>query len=295
MIVVTGATGKLGKLIVEELASRMAPEKIGVSVRDPEKAADLQQRGIRVRHGDFAQPSTLSHAFAGASQLLMVSSNARVYGGDPLVQHRAAIAAARDAGVKRIVYTSQIASSESSAFPPALDHAATEAMLANSGLAWTALRNGFYTDSALFFMGSEWRNGKIEAPADGKVSWTTHADLAAAAAAILVGVKTFDGPTPPLTGSEALDLTDLASLASSLIGIPVTRDTLSDDAFREKAKERGWPEAIVRTSFGYYEASRRGEFGKVDPTLENLIGRRPKTMSDVLQAATDNPAGSWSK
>ena len=140
MIVVTGATGKLGKLIVEELASRMAPEKIGVSVRDPEKAADLQQRGIRVRHGDFAQPSTLSHAFAGASQLLMVSSNARVYGGDPLVQHRAAIAAARDAGVKRIVYTSQIASSESSAFPPAWDHAATEAMLASSGLAWTALR-----------------------------------------------------------------------------------------------------------------------------------------------------------
>ena len=108
-------------------------------------------------------------------------------------------------------------------------------------------------------------------------------------------MKTFDGPTPPLTGSEALDLTDLASVASSLIGIPVTRDTLSDDAFREKAKERGWPEAIVGTSFGYYEASRRGEFGKVDPTLENLIGRRPKTMSDVLQAATDNPAGSWSK
>ena len=98
MIVVTGATGKLGKLIVEELASRMPPEEMGVSVRDPKKVADLLQHGIRVRHGDFAQPGTLIHAFAGASQLLMVSSNARVYGGDPLVQHRAAIAAAKDAG-----------------------------------------------------------------------------------------------------------------------------------------------------------------------------------------------------
>ena len=107
--------------------------------------------------------------------------------------------------------TSQIASSASSAFPPALDHAATEAMLAESGLAWTALRNGFYAESALTFMGPEWKKGRLAALADGKVSWTTHADLARAAAAILAGAMTFEGPTPPLTGSEALSLADLAS------------------------------------------------------------------------------------
>ena len=286
MIVVTGATGKLGRLIVEDLASRVPACEIGVSVRDPEKAAGLQERGIRVRQGDFAQPGTLHNAFEGASQLLIVSSNARAFGGDPLVQHRAAIAAAKEAGVKRVVYTSQIASSDSSMFPPALDHAATEAMLADSGLAWTALRNGFYADSALMFMGPEWQKGKISAPADGKVSWTTHNDLAAAAAAILAGVKVFDGPTPPLTGSEALDLADLATLASTVIGSRITREVLSDEAFRNKAKERGLPENFVRISLGYYEASRRGEFGKVDPTLEQLIGRRPETMRYVLQTAT---------
>jgi len=214
MIVVTGATGKLGKLIVDELASRMPASEIGVSIRDPKKAENLQQRGIRVRLGDFAQPDTLPHAFEGASQLLMVSSNARAFGGDTLAQHKAAIHAAEEAGVERIVYTSQIASSPSSAFSPAHDHAATEVMLAESGLAWTALRNGFYADSALMFMGPEWQKGKIVAPRDGKVAWTAHTDLAAAAAAILTGVMTFDGPTPPLTGAEALNLAGLASTHS---------------------------------------------------------------------------------
>ena len=285
VIVVTGATGKLGKLIVEELASRMPRGEMGVSVRDLEKAAGLRERGIRVRQGDFAQPDALGDAFEGASQLLMVSSNARAFGGDPLAQHRAAIAAAKQAGVKRIVYTSQIASSDLSAFPPALDHAATETMLANSGLAWTALRNGFYADAAPMFMGPEWQKGKIAAPADGKVAWTTHRDLAAAAAAILTGVETFDGPTPPLTGMDALDLADLASLGSALTGSPIAREVVSDDAFREMARARGLPEGVARITLGYYEASRRGEFGKVDPTLERLIGRRPETMEGVLQAA----------
>ena len=145
----TGATGKLGKLIVEELALRIPVKDIGVSVRDPEKAKDLRNRGFRVRRGDFAQPDTLPNAFAGASLLLLVSSNARASGGDLLPQHRAATIAARQAGVRRIVYTSQIASSDSSASPPVLDHEATETMLAESGLSWTALRNRFYAEAAL--------------------------------------------------------------------------------------------------------------------------------------------------
>ena len=287
MIVVTGATGKLGRLIVEELLSRMPCSEIGVSVRDPEKAIGLEERGVRVCRGDFAEPDTLMSAFEGASQLLLVSSNARATGGDPLVQHRAAITAAKQAGVKRIVYTSQIASSTSSAFPPALDHAATEAMLADSGLAWTALRNGFYADAALMFMGPEWQKGKITAPADGKVAWTAHSDLAAAASAILTGVETFDGPTPPLTGSGSLDLADLASQGSNLMGMAINREVISDDVFLEKAKARGLPEGMVRMALGYYVASRQGEFGTTDSTLERLTGRLPKTMKDVLQEAVE--------
>lgn len=216
---------------MDELVAQMPVSEVGVSIRDSKKATNLQQRGIRVRQGDFAQPNTLPHAFEGASQLLLISSNARAFGGDTLAQHEAAIHAAKEAGVKRIVYTSQIACSPSSAFPPGLDHAATEVMLAASGVAWTALRNGFYVDSALMFMGPEWQKGKIVAPRDGKVAWTAHSDLAAAAAAILTGVMTFDGPTPPLTGAEALDLAGLASVGSRLVGMPIARETVTDEAF----------------------------------------------------------------
>ena len=99
MIVVTGASGKLGKLILEELLLRIPSEDIGVIVRDPEKAIGFQKRGLRVRRGDFAEPDTLPKAFEGASQLLIVSSNARVFGGDPLAQHGAAITAAKQVGV----------------------------------------------------------------------------------------------------------------------------------------------------------------------------------------------------
>ncbi len=135
MIIVTGASGQLGHAIVLELLKLMPASEIGVSVRDPQKASDLEALGVRVRQGDFADPASLQHAFEGADQVLVVSSNARAYGGDPLAQHTSAIEAARRAGVTRIVYTSQIAASPISAFAPAIDHAATEELLRQSGLA----------------------------------------------------------------------------------------------------------------------------------------------------------------
>lgn len=134
------------------------------------------------------------------------------------------------------------------------------------------------------FMGPEWQKGQLAAPADGKVAWATHADLAAAAAVILAGSTVFEGPTPPLTDNEALDMTDLAAIATDLLGRPVVRQVVSDEAFKAKAKERGLPDGAVRIASGYYEACRRGEFDKVNLTLEQLIGRQPRTMRDVLTA-----------
>ena len=120
-----------------------------------------------------------------------------------------AIDAARAAGVRRVVYTSHMGANPLSAFAPMPDHAATEAMLQESGLAFTALRNGFYASSGLMLLGHARETGEVVAPEDGPVSWTDHADLAEAAAIALTedGV---DGPTPPLTGSEAVDLAGLA-------------------------------------------------------------------------------------
>ena len=282
MIIVTGASGKLGCMIVQKLVQLMSCDQVGASVRDPDKAADLRAMGVRVRHGDFDDAETLRNAFEGATQVLMVSSNARATGGNPLAQHRTAIAAARAAGAARIVYTSHMGVSATSAFPPMHDHSATEEMLRQSGLAWTALRHGFYASSGFDLMRDALGSGVIAAPADGKVSWTAHADLAEAAAIVLADDGRFDGPTPPLTGSEALDLGDLARLASELLGRAVRREVIGDDDLRAKIVARRAPPAAAAIALGLYAAARAGEFATVDPTLERLLGRAPTTMRDVI-------------
>ncbi|RKH69003.1 SDR family oxidoreductase [Corallococcus llansteffanensis] len=290
MIVVTGATGQLGRLIVEKLITRVPVDRVGISVRDTRKAQDLAARGVRVREGDFAEPKGLVHAFEGASQVLIVSSNAAAYGGDPLAQHRSAIEAARSAGARRIVYTSHMGVSRMSAFPPMLDHAETERMLGESGLAWTALRNGFYASSAMFLLEKGLQTGVFEAPADGKVSWTTHADLAEAAAVILANEGQYDGPTPPLTASEALDFGELCDLASSVLGRPLRRSTVSEDEMGAKLAANNMPPRAVALSLGLYRASHHGEFATVDPTLRKLLGRAPTSMREVIAQKPGRPA-----
>jgi NAD(P)H dehydrogenase (quinone) len=283
MIIVTGATGQLGRAIVESLVRRIPAAQIGASCREPQKASDLAALGVRVRRGDFDDVVSLAEAFEGATQVLIVSSNARAYGGDTIAQHRTAIEAARRAGARRLVYTSHMAASASSQFSPMLDHAATEAMLAESGLAWTSLRHGFYATSGIALLGDAKNTGLVEAPADGKVSWTAHADLAEADAGVLVNEGCFDGPTPPLTGSEALDLADLADVASNVWGRPVRRALIGEDELRARMAKRGLPPIVGEISVGLYRASHASEFAAVDPTLEQLIGHPPARIASLLR------------
>ena len=224
MIILTGATGKLGGAIAERLIEKIPADQIGVSVRDPEKARSLADRGVRVRHGDFAEPATLTHAFEGATQVLVISSGAS--GEVALRFHRHAIEAARASGARRVLYTSHMGAGPTSLFPPMRVHAATEEMLLASGMAFTSLRTGFYADSGFMLLGDALATGEAAGPEDGPVSWTTHADLAEAIAIVLAEEGKLDGITPPLTASAALDLTDLAALASELTGRTIRRVTV---------------------------------------------------------------------
>ncbi len=282
MIVVTGANGKLGRAIAERLSERIPASEVGVSVRDVENAAALRARGIRVRQGTFTDPASLRDSFEGASQLFLVSSGTTA--GDTLIQHRNAIDAALAAGVRRIVYTSHMGASDTSHFPPMRNHAATETMLRESGLPFTSLRNGFYASAGIMFMGNALETGKLIAPEDGPVSWTAHADLVEAAVAVLTEEGRFEGPTPPLTSSSAVDMTEIAAIASELTGRAIDRVIVSDEDYRASMVARGTPEVVVNIAMGMFLASRAREFAAVDPTLEKLIGRRPLSMRDVLVA-----------
>ena len=168
------------------------------------------------------------------------------------------------------------------------DHAATEAMLAESGVAFTSLRNGFYAASGLMLLGRAFETGEIVAPEDGPVAWTAHADLAEAAACVLADEGSIDGISPPLTASEALRLSDLATIATELSGRPVRRVTVSDADYRAGLVAHGVPQWQADLLVGLFAAARDGAFAAVDPTLERLLCRAPITMRDVMARALAN-------
>jgi NAD(P)H dehydrogenase (quinone) len=283
VIIVTGANGQLGRAITERLLDHVPAAQVGVSVRDPQQARALEERGVRVRQGDFTDPASLRHAFEGAEQVLIVSADST---GAGLVRaHRLAIEAAVAAGAKRILYTSHMGVSPSSPFPPMVDHAATEAILRDSGVAYTTLRNGFYASTVPMLLGAALKTGELAAPEDGPVAWTTHADLAEVTARALAEDGLLDGVTSPLTAAEAIDMTGVAEIASHVTGHPVRRVVLSDADYRAALLAHGLPEAQADMLVGLFIASRHGDFAPADPALAALLGRPPITLADYLKEA----------
>ncbi|WP_086853674.1 NmrA family NAD(P)-binding protein [Amycolatopsis kentuckyensis] len=281
MIIVTGGTGKLGSQIAGRLLERVPAAELGVSVRDPRRAAELAGRGVRVRRGDFADPQSLAEAFEGATQVLVVSTDET--GAEAVAHHGAAIEAARAAGAKRVLYTSHQGAASDSRFAPMVDHAETESRL--EGAPFTALRNGFYAATVPLLLGAALETGELAAPADGPVSWTAHADLAEAAAIILAEEGRFDGPTPPLTAPVASDLEEVAALLTDLTGRPVRRVVVSDDAWAAGLVGHGVPAERAELLLGMFRAARRGEFAAAGPELEALLGRPATPLRAVLAEA----------
>ena len=279
MIVITGATGALNGATTEELLKRIPADRIGVSVRDVDKARHFADRGVRVRRGAYDDAAGLRDAFAGADEVLLVSSNDPH--ADAVSLHRTAIEAAVAAGATRIYYTSHQGAHPDSPFAPARVHAATEALLAESGLAWTSLRNGFYAHSLDWMLGPWQQTGVISVPADGPVSWTERADAAEAAAIILAGDRTYDGPVT-LTAGEAVTAADIARTASGLTGRDIELVVRSDEDWVADRVAQGSPELMARFMLTTFQAAREGRFAGVDPLLASLLGRPPRTVADLL-------------
>ena len=279
MLVITGATGALNGATVDHLLRRVPAADIAVAVRDVAKAQRFADCGVQVRHGDYADPASLPSAFEGADQLLLVSSSDP--GADAVSLHRTAIDAATAAGVGRILYTSHQGAHPDSAFGPARDHAATERLLADSGVAWTSLRNGFYAHSLAWLAGPWRETGVITVPADGPVSWTAREDAAEAAAAVIASGGGYDGPTT-LTASAAPTFREVATIASELSGRTVECVAVDPEEWVATQTAQGAQEFMARFTLGIYQAAEQGYFAGVDPLLGKLLGREPRTVRELL-------------
>ncbi|MFD8352723.1 NAD(P)H-binding protein [Streptomyces coelicoflavus] len=282
MIVVTGATGGLGGATVEHLLERLPADRIGVSVRDAAKAQHLADRGVRVRQGSYEDPVALRDSFDGAEQVLLVSGNDPA--ADMVGLHRNAVEAAVAAGARRILYTSQHGAVPGNPYRPSDIHIATEAILGDSGVPWTALRNGAYgpLDEVL---GPWQRTGVIARPEDGPVPYTDRDDVAEATAVVLAGDRSFDGPVT-LTAPTAVTFDDLSRIASGLTGRTVERVVLDDEQWVADQITTGVPEPMARLMLTWYQAARAGCFAEAGPLLAELLGREPRTAADRLAART---------
>ncbi len=282
MIAVTGATGQLGRLVIDALLEKVPAASVAALVRAPAKAADLAARGVTLRQADYAQPETLFPALEGVDTLLLISSSEV---GQRAPQHQAVIDAAAAAGVGLIAYTS-ILHDDSSPLALAEEHRATEAALATSGLDHVLLRNGWYSENYAGSVPTAAEHGAvIGAAGEGRISAAARADYAAAAAAVLADPAAHAGKTYELAGDTAFTLADLAAEIARQSGKPVTYQDMPQAAYAEALKGFGLPgpfaEILADSDVG---ASRGGLFDD-SHALSALIGRPTTPMSEMVKSA----------
>jgi NAD(P)H dehydrogenase (quinone) len=282
-IVITGASGQLGRLTTAAALDHVAPSDLILVTRRPEALADLAARGATVRAGDFDDPDSLPAAFAGGDRMLLISTDVI---GSRVPQHRAAIDAAVAAGVRSVAYTSIVNPSDSNPTAVAPEHRGTEELLRASGLAWTFLRHGIYADLLVHDAAAALASGKLLTNVgDGRNAYVAREDCAAAAAAVITS-SGHEGRAYDITGPEALGADDLAALFAELGGAPVEAVQLDDAAWVAAMVEHaGMPEAAAQAYATFGIATRRGYSGTLSTTLHELTGRTPTTVRAVLEAA----------
>jgi len=281
--VVTGATGPFGRHVIDILlAHGVAPERIVAAGRSVEKLADLAEHGVVVRRIDFDDPATLQPAFQDAETLLLVSGNAV---GSRVAQHTNAVTAAAAAGVGRIVYTSA-PHADTSALILAPEHKATEEAIRASGVPFTFLRNGWYTENYVSTLEQASASGMIIGSAgDGRVASASRADYAEAAAIALLGGE-HAGRAYELTGDVAWTFDDLAEAVATIVERDVTYAPLSPEEHKGALTASGLDEATADFVVALDGNIRDGLLGEVNGELSALIGRPTTPLVDGLRAAT---------
>ena len=278
VLLVTGASGHLGRRVVELLLEKKAGAVIA-GTRDPAKVADLVAKGAEARVVDFDKPETLDAAFAGVDRLLIVSTDALAVRTD---QQRRAVEAAAKAGVKHVVYTSSPAPKPWPENPVLNSHYWTEHALAASGMGWTVLRNNIYADMILMALGNALKSGQLfTATGSGGRNYVTREDCAQAAAGALA--DGFEGTRIlEVSGPAPVTQDEIAAWASEIAGKTVTHVPVPAEALRQGMIDAGLPEIYAGVLTGFDVDASEGFHATVTSAVKDLSGREPTAVKDFL-------------
>jgi NAD(P)H dehydrogenase (quinone) len=278
-ILVTGATGQFGRIVVETLQARGLAGQLAVSVRDPARASSCQAGGVDVRQGDFDDPSSLTRAFSGVDRILIISTD-----GDNetrIRQHKTAVRAAQEAGVRFIAYTSL---SNAGHNPLGLGevHRTTEEAIRATGIPYAFLRNNWYLENELGFVQAALAGAPIVTSAGkGRIGWALRADYAQAAAAVLAG-SGHENSIYELSGPLAT-YDDFADALGKVLGHPVPVAHVDDAAYGESLTAAGLPSFLVPIFVEYATRIREGALAVESDDLQKLLGRPATPLRDALQ------------
>jgi len=284
MIVITGASGQLGRLVIQSLLTKVPASRIVAAVRNPQKASDLAALGVQIRRADYTDSAFLDAAFQGAEKVLLISSSEV---GQRLAQHRNAIDAARRAGVSLLAYTSLL-HADTSPLGLAGEHVATEAWLAQSGVPFVLLRNGWYTENYTAGIGAALAHGVVlGSSGEGRIASAARADYAAAAAAVL----TRDEQTPQagrvyeLAGDESYTLAEYAAEIARQSGKAIAYQNLPELEYRQVLVGAGLPEGLAALLADSDAAAAHGALFDDGHALSQLIGRPTAPLAAAIAAA----------
>ncbi|MDJ0040075.1 MULTISPECIES: SDR family oxidoreductase [Pantoea] len=280
MIAVTGATGQLGRLVIEALRKKIAADHIVATVRSPAKAGDLAALGVVVREADYNKPETLAAAFKGVDKVLLISGSEV---GQREAQHRAVIDAAKAAGVKFIAYTSLL-HTDTSPLSLGIEHRATEAMLAASGVPYALLRNGWYTENyAASIAPALAHHVFLGAAGEGRISSAARQDYAEAAAEVMVRDDQA-GKVYELAGDDSYTLAEFAAEIAAQSGEKVDYVNLPQAEFAAALKAAGLPAPLADLLADSDVGVAQGGLFDDSRTLSQLIGRPTTAYQDVIRA-----------
>lgn len=281
MIVVTGASGQLGRLVIEALLKKLPAGEIVAAVRNPEKVADLAARGVQVRLADYDQPASLAAAFKGADKLLLISASEV---GRRVPQHRAVIDAAKAAGVSLLAYTS-ILHADTSPLPLAAEHKETEGLIRASGLPAVILRNGWYTENYVAGIPAALQYGVVLGSAgQGRIASAARADYAEAAAAVLT-LENQAGRIYELAGDESYTLGELADEIARQSGKAVVCRDLPEGEFKAALLGAGLPDFLATLLAESDVGASKGGLFDDSRQLSALIGRPTTPLAELVKLA----------